>query len=737
MTKILNIKSIVIAILISSYLARGQSEQPYQIKRDSSFIEFFDSTTTSDNYFAKYRNTLGLSSQNSFSIFKTKVSEDGSKHVFYQQYYDNIPIQGSRLVLHDINNKLKYITGIIIPELNISTSINYDKPSAISIGLNWIKQQELQKMGTTFKLEDVVVDTVPAPEAKLCIFNVSNTSTASYKTVYLVSASFIFPFEDFFYCVVDAETGQALNYFSGYLSSSPGQVTTVYYGQRTVDAEWGGSVQKYRLIDDSRGNGIKTKKCRTYLLNCLNQYLNDSDNDWDDDFQKRIHASTQWAAGNVWDYYLNVLNRNGPDEGGKGLDIRTDIPGDVNDFGNKCSPTQNPMTIDLKAPISGKTNPRVSINSIGHEFTHGVVSDDAGWNTVNLFGQENSESYAMMEGYCDVFAEFAEYNFQGWVDWRYDAESLIQSSDWRVYTDPVLNGKQAMFYGDNNWNVNSEGHHRAGVLQHWAFMLSVGETSTNHLSNAYCVKGIGIKKVEKILYNVMNQGYLQNSSYNDLKFSTYAVIANLYGQNSNEMAQAYAAWYAIGISQLPTFPINVQNLTINNQQDFHYNTKISLINITTNPGANFYVSSNTEIELTSDMNLNSGTFAELYIGNVCAGSARMGNTNPPNPTISDVMTEAEIVKRNNKIKNIELESIYDNFVVKPNPSSGNFQLILNGDYELPNKIIIRTVLGSTIKTIENPSSIIYNFDIQKEASGVYMISVYFDDKVVNKRIIKQ
>ncbi len=380
--------------------------------------------------------------------------------------------------MHDINNKLKYITGDVISNLNINSAVNFDKPSAITIGIDWIKQQELQKMGTTLNSNDVIVDTLPVPDAKLCIFKYSNNNSFTYKTVYLVSASFIFPFEDFFYCLVDASNGQVLKYFSGYLSSSPGQVTTIYYGQITVDAQWGGAIQKYRLIDNSRGNGIVTKKCRSYLLSCPNQYLNDADNDWDDDYQKRIHGSTQWAAGYVWDYYLNVLNRNGPDEGGKGLDIRTDITGNINDFGNKSGPSLNPMTIDLKAPISGKTNPRVSINSLGHEFTHGVVSDDAGWNTVNLYNQESSEAYAMMEGYCDAFGEFAEFNLQGWVDWQYDAETLILPADRRVFTPPVQDGKEAMFYGDNNWTTNSDGHFRAGVLSHWVYMLSVGESGT-------------------------------------------------------------------------------------------------------------------------------------------------------------------------------------------------------------------------------------------------------------------
>jgi len=178
-------------------------------------------------------------------------------------------------------------------------------------------------------------------------------------------------------------------------------------------------------------------------------------------------------------------------------------------------------------------------------------------------------------------------------------------------------------------------------------------------------------------------------------------------------------------------------IQMNNQQDFHYNNKISLFNITTNPGAYFYVSSNTEIELTTNMNLNNGTWAELYITPACAGGARMGNNNDSNPNPYYTSLGTEIVKRNDKSKNFNIDSSNENFIVKPNPSNGNFQLILSGDYELPNKIIIRDVLSNVITIIENPSLSTYEFNLLNEASGVYMLSVYFNNKVVNKRIIKQ
>lgn len=711
-----------INLLLSCEYVSAQSEYPFQIKRDSSFIELFDSNTNSNNYFDHYKSVLGITNYDSFSSFKIKSSEDGSKHIFYQQKYNNVPLLGSRIVLHEVSGALKYITGSIIPNLSVNTTINIVENDAQNIAINWIKNKELIKMGLQGVSSEIILDSLQPPKTELYIYKpvAIDNSPSNYRTIYLVSAMFVSPFEGFFHAFVDATTGEVINYFSGSLGSTPGSVTTLYNGNHVIDTKWTGNITKYKLIDDSRGSGIETKK-NPYGAN---QFLNDADNNWDDDFEKKIHGSTHWAAQNVWDYYKYQLNRNGTDENGKALEIITDLAGNSGAFGNKSYPGLNPHRIELRGPISGKTNPRVSINSLGHEFTHGVCSDDAGWNTVNLFGLENSEAYAMMEGFCDIFAEFAEFNHQGWVDWQYDAETLILNSDRRVYTLPVLDGKEAMFYGDNNWTNNPEGHSRCGVLLHWAYMLSVGETGSNNLSNQYCVKGIGIKKVEKILYNVLNQGYLANSTYNDLKFATYAVTGQLYGLYSNEIAQVKSAWYAVNRDVPFNGRIDLKNVIINTPQSYHYNSKIALQNVTTNAPAGLIVTSNTEIELLNEISFNSGSENELYITPVCLGGARIGNPN----TTSDENTNSDLIENHSKVKD---------FVIMPNPTTGIFKLQANSNLEHPKQITIHNILGQTIFNIENPNSFEYEFNLLNQNAGIYMINVYYSNEVISKRIIKE
>ena len=730
---------LTVYVSINIEVLNAQNNSLRHTSLSSNLVQLSDSNSTTENYFDLYKTTLGITNYDSFSLIERKISGDGSRHFIYQQKHNNIPILGSRIGLHEINGSLKFITGQIIPNLSINITINIDENGAINKAVDWIKEKELLKVGSSITGYTVVLDSAIVPKAELTIHKVHGLTDDNFKLVYLISVATLFPFSDYYHVFIDANTGEVLTYFSDKLGDSfPGTVTTLYYGQKTIIADAGNLFQQYRLIDNTRGNGIQTRRCFPAFPVCTNPFLNDEDNNWNDNYEKRIHGSTHYAAENVWDYYLNQLGRNGPDENGKGISIQTDMSGDNLNWRNENNSSFNPMRIFLRGPISGKTNPRVSINSIGHEFTHGVVADDAGWNNVNLYGLENSEAYAMMEGYCDIFAEFAEFNDQGWVDWIYDAESLIQNTDWRVFSPPVLNSEQSMFYGDSNWNNNTNGHARGGILSHWAKILSIGEIDQNHLNNNYCVTGIGIKKVERILYKVLNDGWLAyTSNYSDLRYASIFVAAQLYGNNSIEVAQTISAWYAVNVGNAFNGQIDIQNVTINTPQNFNYNSQVTMYNVFTNVGANLVVTSNTEIQMFDVIDMNNGSEVSLYISPACIGGARPANPNNNNPlgllNEYSSVTINSISKNNTQTKQSQTSS---NLSIMPNPNNGNFILTLNNNLELPNMIVIRDVNGRIIKTLEKPELFSYNLNLSSESSGIYLISAYYSNEIISKKVIK-
>lgn len=81
---------------------------------------------------------------------------------------------------------------------------------------------------------------------------------------------------------------------------------------------------------------------------------------------------------------------------------------------------------------------------------------------------------------------------------------------------------------------------------------------------------------------------------------------------------------------------------------------------------------------------------------------------------------------------IENQNVKNNFDLFPNPNNGIFELVNNNS----DKIIIYNTLGIEIKSIKN--STIKQIDISQFANGVYYLSVYKNERLVEtKKIIKQ
>lgn len=700
-----------------------------QENTSTSFKVITNPTLNVSNYFS----SLGLSSDNVFTLTKSIETID-SKHYVYKQTYKGINITGSSVVLHEYNDTLKYVTGLLMDSLNVNVIPGVDSTAAQTAAINYIKTAEFTRFEIPLS-QDMVIDSLYPVVSKLAVAKLPYESdiAQNYKLYYLVRVYPVFPIEDDFIAYVDANSSVITYYQSEKMSSTPGHVTTLYYGYQTVDTQWGGNINKYRLIDDSRGNGIETVKCRHQggALYCsTNHYINDNDNIWDDDYNEQIAASTHWGAQVIWDYYLDTLGRNGPDGAGRGLNI---LPDQTSGTSNDSSPNKNPMEMTFAGPISGPSspicNPRISLNDIGHEFTHGVFYHDGIASAI----QDGTDAYAIMEALCDIFGEFAEYNFQGWVDWEYDAQSWVDQTQIRAFHQPIFNGKDAMYYGDANWVANTSGYYRGGILRHWVYMLSMGEMGTNHLNNVYCVKPIGIKKVEKILYQTLHQGNITSLavSFNDLMYATIAVATSLYGVNGTicpEVAEIISAWYAINVGAAPSVAIPfvyILNKTDGTNNNYNFNRDIYLQNYIVNNGAVVDVSSANEITFFADVEIHSGSDFHAYIAPGCNGGAREAN-------LTDEVAESQIWTKNNlNNKNVESE-----FAIIPNPNSGDFRIVFGNDVKSISSVSILNLLGLTIYESQNPEiNNELNVNIKNVDKGLYIVKVNYDGKVSSKKIV--
>jgi len=140
-------------------------------------------------------------------------------------------------------------------------------------------------------------------------------------------------------------------------------------------------------------------------------------------------------------------------------------------------------------------------------------------------------------------------------------EDFTNGSALRSMSDPKSKGQPA-YYGGQNW-VSDPGsydanndyggvHANSGVLNHWFYIVSQGETATNEGGNRYSVSGIGIASAARIAYLAESAYLVPGSPYADARTFTIRAAQDLFGSCSPEVTAVTDAWYAVGIgSEFP------------------------------------------------------------------------------------------------------------------------------------------------------------------------------------------
>ncbi|MCX6227069.1 MAG: M4 family metallopeptidase [Bacteroidia bacterium] len=589
---------------------------------DSSWIKFNEEQRINPvSFFQTHKQELGLGTEDKMVLKHKKLDKFGLTHYYFCQQYKGIDVIGGEYSIHAKNGIAKTGNGRIINNLSMDVVPKIDSRSAIQQSLEEVKKIEADKYGILPDKIKLLLDSLYPIKAELLISKLptQKCEANNFKLIYRLQVKIFEPSDFIYYVYIDAKTGATIESIPGVLYSSPGKVTTISHGgPYTIQTTWTGSLTKYKLIDDTRGNGIKTRIRRSGI----NQYVNDDDNQWDDNYEKQIHASSHWAAETVWDFYFNTFERNGPDGLGKGLDILTNKPNGLPDDpppecpSNSSAVLLDPLQINLIGPVAGTCNPRISLNTVGHEFTHGILYHEANFQ-INSIGPSD-EAYALMEGCCDIFGEIIEFDFQGWVDWKYDDQSWINKNCEKTFYPPILDGMSALEYGDANWNYFPDGHLRGGVLRYWFFLLSEGGLGTNHLGNSYCINGISIPNAAKVLYVTINNNYFDPySTFITARNSTIQVAINMYGPNSNEVVQVTNAWYAVGVGNKYAGKVNINNHITSGNEQLSYDYEIQTENLQVPVSTSLTIISSKQITIKSTLKSSNGSYFHAYIAPVC------------------------------------------------------------------------------------------------------------------------
>lgn len=455
-------------------------------------------------------------------------------HKKFSAWYNGIPIQGMDFVIHEKESIVKYVNGTYENIENIAVKPSISEPAAISYAQTYFGANVKINAATKLRIEN----------KGFCIIKNPLLVNSKYELAYkilidpnTVSGKYIF---------VSAINGSIINYENLVCTTNaPGTAQTRYSSTQNFTTDQQGS--QYRLREVRNGVNIKTLNANyesdvETIVSGATDFWDTNDNNWTvaEHGANQVATDAHWATEKTYDYWLNTHNRNSINNAG--MDITSYIhvgSGYDNAFWRS---DKNAMFYGDGATFF---LPLTAIDVCAHELGHGICQY-----TSNLSYASGTESMALNEGFSDIWGASVEaYAAPTKQRWLIGEEITLFSPG---YLRSMSNPPSGAFipspdtYGDANWNNESDGHYRSGVLNKWYYLLSEGASGTNGIGNAYNVSGITISKAEKIAYRT-EQLLNSNANYAMARTISIQAVQELYGVNSCEEKAVTDAWYAVGV----------------------------------------------------------------------------------------------------------------------------------------------------------------------------------------------
>lgn len=522
-----------------------------------------------------FKEQLKVNDRTSFLKVKSENDNAGYKHDKYQMFYNGVKVEFATYTIHSEGEQLQSMSGEYYRIEDVDTNPGIPKDAAFRKALNQIGAK-------SYLWEDPASASIigyEKPEGELVLLptlKVKQVDEKNFKEEVRLAYKF-----DIYATnpvsrgniYIDAQNGKVLLYDaiikhagkfsltkSGNSTSAnglklensavaTGNAATRYSGSKNIQTSVSGS--SYILSDVTRGDGI-----HTYDMNTGTNYntavdFTDNDNSWtaaefDNAAKDNGALDAHWGAEQTYDYWSNVHGRNSFDD--QGAAIKSYVHYDV-DYDNAY---WNGSVMTYGDGSGTYFDILTALDVAAHEIGHAVCE-----NTANLAYQK--ESGAMNEAFSDIWGACVEYyaapSKSTWLIGE-DIERRSGHAALRSMSDPQSEG-QPDTYGGTNWvNANCTPtdandycgvHTNSGVLNHWFYVLAVGETGTNDLGNSYDVTGISIDKAADIAYRLESVYLSANATYANAR--TYAIQSaiDLYGAGSPEEIATTNAFYAVGV----------------------------------------------------------------------------------------------------------------------------------------------------------------------------------------------
>ncbi|PCJ24238.1 MAG: hypothetical protein COA97_10110 [Flavobacteriales bacterium] len=673
-----------------------------------------DKHYNSKDFFINNKQAFGLAGDDVMEKISTYTDDLGLIHYKFQQTYKSLKVEGCEYILHEENGKIISASGKlscnliqnVIPSIDETTALNVVFQDLGATKYGWEKE----------KNEDgELLSQYPIGELMLArIKNNEDFSNSNYKLTYRFEVTTVEPFFSKQAIYVEAKTGNIVKkqnlILYGHCNCCQGTTNTLYHGGRNITTKHNGfPFYQYVLLDNCRGDGIQAYYQGGKIRDPNNTFVNSHGD--------KVGASAHWAAEMTYDYFLNNHNRYSFDNNGAKINLYTGVGVDDAYWDGS----------DLYFGDSGTltSNDLVSLDVVGHEFTHAVTQYSANLTYAN-------ESGALNESFSDIFGTMVEYyGLNGAGDYLLGEDYWIADGKARDMQNP--NSKnQPDTYGGTYWSYltgnSGEIHINSGVQNFWFYLLSEGGVGMNDIGNSYNVQGIGRNQAAAIAYRNLTAYLTSSSNYSDAKNGAIWSAMDLYGTCSNEVLQTIKAWDAVGVSSIGGVAYNVS-------------VNCNLLNYIHNQG--FLYTSRAINNLESDCDISSNINAQVTF---IAGNSiilKPGFRSSPNfiAFIAPCLSNIQLRMDNNSANDIRRPIIEmpkyanDIFKIYPNPTTGQFTIELEN---ISTDVLVEVydAMGKMIfaeKTSENNLQI----DISNQPKGIYLVKIINGNNMFTQKVVYQ
>jgi len=743
-------KCVIIAaylIIFSSIVATAQSDTAFwnnkMLKIANSgggqgFIRLKEDTKfTPNEFFITNKEAFRLSDNDEMILLRTKSDDLGYSHHLYQQKHNGVKIEGAEYILHEFNGRISTANGKLLINIEKQTNPSISKEVALQNALGVVNASKYawevkNPNGNYFS---------SYPEGEL-LFTKKHDSLPFDQNSFVLAYKFdIFSIEPYTrnYIYINAQTGEFIKKQTRIINDCDccnGTAQTLYNGQQTIVTHHRWLANDYILKDNCRGDGIHT------FLSGSN--VDDGDNQWSL-LEERPATSAHWATEMTYDFYYNVFGRNSFDNNGAEMVVNTndDSNGQDNAFWNGS---------DFHYGSGGggsANNALVSLDVVGHEYTHAVTENEA-----NL--TYSYESGALNESFSDIFGTMVEFYVEGNNGNYFLGEDFwIEDGRLRDMTNPNIKDQPDTYLG-TFWHTtatdNGGVHTNNGVQNYWFFLLSEGGSGINDNGQSFNVQGIGRDKAASIAYRNLTVYLTSSSDYSDAKNGSIWAAMDLYGNCSNEVLQTVRAWDAVGVFSAGGFDFNIvvncailqifhvglpqfiqaQPVTFRAINDLSANCAIS-----PNGQPVTFVAGNS-IQLLPGFK--SGNNFHAYI-DPCLAGIQLKSISANNENTTGIVIDNNI---NDTIKNTSTYDFIENentmiFQVYPNPNNGIFNIVVQTTNKTDLIIELMNIQGQIIYRNNVKGVYIYKdqVNVSDFAKGIYFLRINTVDKVEIRKIVIQ